>query len=365
MPLKIGLKKRENVKSYYRMLATLVSVLVAFILIGIMLECMGYSALKSYTYLFKGAFGSVYNLSESILQGTPLMLASLGVAVALSMSTINIGAEGQFAVGAWAATGVALFCPDIPTALVLPSMMLAGFAAGAVWGVVAVFPRAKWGVNETITTLMFNYIALQWNDYWLYGSWKDASSNNLPMSSTVPSYAMFPTFFGTRINLALLIAMCLSMVLFLYLRKTAGGYEIRVIGQNAKAASYAGMSIGKRMMLVMVLSGGLAGLAGMAHIAGAGARLSPDIANGTGYTALIVARLAKNNPLVIVVVALLFGGLTQGSYSLQLAQVPWQVSEMLQGAILFCALAGELFVTNTLSITWTGKNSKSKEVPSC
>ncbi|MFI3312265.1 MAG: ABC transporter permease [Eubacteriales bacterium] len=355
MPLKISLKKREHIKTYHKILSPIFSVLVAFLLIGIMLECMGYSAVKSYTYLFKGAFGSAYNISESILQGTPLLLASLGVAVALSMSTMNIGAEGQYAVGAWAATGIAVFCPGIPQNLVLPVMVLAGFAAGSLWGVVAVLPRAKWGVNETITTLMFNYIALQWNDYWIYGPWRDSGSLNLPLSPVVPTYAMFATFFGTRVNFALIIGLFFAVVLYLYLRRTASGYEIRVIGQNRKAATYAGMNIGKRMLLVMVLSGGLAGLAGVAQIAGAGTRLISDVAGGTGYMALIVARLSKNNPLLIVVISLLFGGLTQGAYNLQLAQVPWQMTEMLQGAILFCALAGELFITNRVSITWEGK----------
>lgn len=350
MKLKIKLEKREHAGPLLKLLIPVISILLAFLFIGVILKFMGYSPVKAYTYVFKGAFGSAYNISESILQSIPLMLASLGVAVALSMSTMNIGAEGQYAVGAWAATGVACFCNFIPESLVLPCMILAGFLAGAAWGMLAVFPTAKWGVSETITTLMFNYIALQWNDFFIYGSWRDTNSLNLPVSPVVPEYAQFTTLFGTRIHTGLFIAVGAALVLFIFLRKSTMGYQIRVIGQNRKAAKYAGMNIEKTMMFVMLLSGGLAGLAGVAQIGGAGKKLITDVAGGAGYTALVIARLSKNNPLLIIVISLLFGGLAQGSYSLQMAGVPYQMAKMLQGAILLCALGGELFITHRLMV---------------
>ena len=240
-------------------------------------------------------------------------------------------------------------------------MILAGFLAGALWGMLAVYPSSRWGVNETITTLMFNYIALQWNDYFVYGPWRDASALNLPISPVVPGYAQFPTLFGTRIHTGLFIGIFAAVVLYIFLQKSAKGYEIRVIGQNRKAAKYAGMNIGVTMMLVMLLSGGLAGLAGVAQIGGAGKKLITNVAGGAGYTALVIARLAKNNPLLIVVISLLFGGLAQGSYSLQMAGVPYQMAQMLQGAILFCALGGELFVTHRLTVAVVRTRPEEKE----
>lgn len=359
--MKIRFEKRERVSLRLRILTPLISVLVAFLIIGIIMKLMGYDPIKGYRYMFTGAFGSLYYFSESVLQSIPLMLASLGVAVALTMSTMNIGAEGQYVMGAWAAIGVGVFIPGIPQSLVLPLMIVAGFLAGAIWGMLATFPRAKWGVNETITTLMFNYIALQFVDYWIFGPWRDRTTMNLPVSPDLPSSSMLPTIGSTRVNVALFGAVLLAILLYIFINRTAMGYQIRVIGQSTRASRYAGMNHTAIMMLVMLLSGGLAGLAGVAQVAGPGRRLIQNVAGGAGYTAIIIARLSKNNPLLIIFISILFGGLVQGSYNLQLAAVPWQLSRMLEGAILFCALGSEIFVNNKVTIQLRRKENLTLE----
>ncbi|MDL2214426.1 ABC transporter permease [Clostridia bacterium OttesenSCG-928-O13] len=348
LSVRVRLEKRQKVSLLRKILTPLAGILLAFVLIGIVMLFLGYNPVRSYTYLFKGAVGSWTNFSETVLQSIPLIFASLGVAIALSMSTMNIGAEGQYAMGAWAATAIGVFCPGIPSALVLPLMLVCGFAAGAVWGMAAVFPRAKWDVSETITTLMFNYIALQWINYWLFGPWRDKDSQNLPLSPSLPAQGRFATLGGTRVHVGIFIALVAAAVIYFVMTRTVTGYKIRVIGRSPLAAQYAGMSIGKTMMLTMMFSGGLAGVAGVMQVGGAAGRLFPNIAGGAGYTALIIARLAKNNPLLIVLISLLFGGITQGSYSLQMANVPWQLSELLQGAILLCTLGGEILVSSRL-----------------
>ena len=306
-------------------------------------------AIGRYRYFFRGAFGSSRNLSESVLQSIPLMLASLGVSIALTMSVVNIGAEGQYAMGAWAATGVALYARQLPEQMVLPAMLLAGSAAGALWCLLSMLPRILWGVNETILTLMFTYIALQWIDYWLFGTWRDPGSN-MPISASLPSNALFSKFGDTRVNSAIFLALFSALVLWFVYRKTATGYRMRVIGSSPRAARYAGMKIGRAMVLAMLVSGGLAGLAGVAQVGGAAGRLYTNPADGAGYTALIISRLAKNDPLLIVLLSLFFGGLIQGSYSLQMALIPSEMSSLLQGAILLCSLASDIFVANRLVI---------------
>lgn len=348
--VRIRLEKREKISLLRRVLTPLIGLALALVLIGIALMLLGFDPVRSYSYLFKGAAGSWTNLSETILQSIPLIFASLGVAIALTMSTMNIGAEGQYAMGAWAATAIAVFCPGIPSGLVMPLMLACGFAAGALWGMAAVFPRAKWDVSETITTLMFNYIALQWINYWLFGPWRDKDSQNLPLSPSLPAGARFTTFGDTRVHTGIFIALFAAIIIYFVINRTVAGYKIRVIGRSSKAAEYAGMSIGKTMMLTMMFSGGLAGLAGVMQVGGAAGRLFPNIAGGAGYTALIIARLAKNNPLLIIFISVFFGGITQGSYSLQMANVPWQLSELLQGAILICTLGGEILVSNRLVV---------------
>jgi len=361
MSIKIRLVKREQVKLYHKILSPVISIVIAFVFIAIILRAMGYNPATAYQFLFKGAFGNAYNFSETLVQATPLLFAGLGVAVALSMATMNIGAEGQFCFGAWAATGVGLYCQWIPQPLIIPTMIVVGFLAGGAWGVIAVLPKAIWGVDETITTLMLNYVALLWIDYFVFGPWRDTSSANLPRSQVLPNTARLTTIFGTRVDVSIFLALILAVALYIFFKKTSAGYQIRVIGQNTKAAKYAGMDIRKKMLLVMLLSGGLAGVAGVVYVSGAGSRLVTGVSAGKGYTALIIARLSKNNPLIIVLVSVLFGALIQGSYNLQLAHIPQQMCDMLQGAILFCALAGELFINNTLTIRVQNKESLVKE----
>jgi simple sugar transport system permease protein len=241
-------------------------------------------------------------------------------------------------------------------------MVLGGFIAGAIWGMLAVFPKAKWGVNETIITLLFNYIALLWVDFWVYGPWRDTTGPNLPFSPKVPSYAAFGTMWGSRVNTALFIGLGSALLMYFFFSKTVRGYQIRVIGANGKAARYAGMNVSLNIMLVMLMSGGLAGIAGVAQVGGAATRLQPDIAAGAGYTAIIIGYVAKFNPFIIILVSFLFGGLMQGSYSLQMAGMPWQMTQMLQGAILFCVLSGQIFSRCRVVAKWERCEGKSTKV---
>jgi simple sugar transport system permease protein len=350
---RIRFEKREKIHPLSHFLILMASLLISLVICAVMLLALGFNPLNAYFRMVRGSFGSVSRISESLLQAIPLMFCALGVSVSFKMSLNNIGAEGQFMWGAFAATFVALYCPWIPEHLVIPAMFAAGFLAGGLWAVLAVAPRAFWGVNETLITLMFNYIALLWVDYWLYGPWRDTttSATNLPYSEPFPSRAVLTAIGDTRLNNALFIALIAALVILLFFKITVRGYQIRVIGASQKAARYAGMNIAANVLFVMLVSGGLAGMAGVAQVAGPIGRLQPAISNGNGYTAIVIAYLSKFNPLMVVLVSVIFGGMSQGGFSIQIAKIPPQIVTVIQGLILFCVLGGEIFSRNRLVFT--------------
>lgn len=329
--------------AYKRVLIPLVSILLAFGFCGILFAVMGYSPLDIYREMIMGSFGSLYSIEETIVISITLMFCALGVSIAFKMLIWNIGAEGQLCMGAFAATYAALYCPWIPDALLLPAVILAGFLGGAIWAVIAILPNALWKVNETIITLLMNYVAILWVNYFVYGPWRDPKGLNFPLSAMFTKAARLPSFGRTNIHAGLILAIAIAFILYFVLKRTTWGYQITVIGESRRAATYAGMNIRKNVILVMLLSGGIAGLAGMAQVAGITYRLQPDLSGGYGYTAIIIAYLSKFNPLLVVIVSVLFGGLQNAGFQLQILGVPSEVVAMTQGAILFFVLGGEFF----------------------
>ncbi len=350
------MEKREQLSNAKRILIPIGLVGLSLLFSAIFIAALGFDPLAVYAKMAKGAFGSLYGISESILQAIPMMICALGVAIAFRMNISNIGGEGQFTMGALAAAGVAIYCPGIPDVLKIPVMLIVGFAAGAAWGAVAITPKALWNVNETIVTLMFNYIAILAVDYLVFGPWRDNSGTNLAVSKMIPDSAKFGTYFDTRIHTGLFIAIAVAVLIWMFFNYTSKGYQIRVIGENPRAARYAGMNIKSNMFLVMLLSGGIAGIAGMSQVSGLVGRLEPNIANGVGFTAIIIAYLAKLRPGTIIIVSILFGGLTVGGYSIQMLSVPSQVVTMIQGVILLFVLGGEIF--SRYRFVWRKKESE-------
>ncbi len=323
-------------------LVPVLSVTGALLAGGVFLAFTGYNPLMVYALMFEGAFGSAYGISETIVKMTPLLLTSLGVSVAFRMKLWNIGAEGQFYMGAFAATGVALQWPDQPAAVLLPAMVLAGLTGGALWGLLPGILRAYLEVSETITTLMLNYVAIAWVSYLVYGPWRDPAGYNFPLTEVFSPGATLPSLGSGRIHYGLVFGLAAALLLDLTYRYTRWGYTIKVIGESPSAARYAGFNLTRNILLAMGLSGALAGLAGMAEVAGLARRLQPGLSSGYGYTAIIIAWLARLNPWTMVVTSLLFGGLQVGGYSIQTRGLPRATVVMLQGLVLFFVLAGEV-----------------------
>ncbi|MGB9660824.1 MAG: ABC transporter permease [Moorellaceae bacterium] len=335
-------EKRLQPSPFMMVIIPVVSVILALGLGAVFLALTNLDPLKVYQSMLKGVIGSKYGISETVVKAIPLMLTSLGVALAFRMLLWNIGAEGQFYMGAFGASWVALTFPHWPVYVMLPAMFIAGCLMGGIWALLPAIPRAKWGVNEVITTLMLNYVAILWVDYLVYGPWKDPQGFNFPLTAPFSKAATLPSLAGTRVHLGLVFALIAAVVLTVILWRTRWGYEIRVIGESFKAARYAGMSIERNIILVMFLSGALAGLAGMSEVAGVSHRLQHGISPGYGYTAIIIAWLAKLHPVTIILVSFLFAGLIVGGYSVQTMGVPSATVSMLQGAILFFVLGGEI-----------------------
>ena len=351
MAMAIKFEKRLNPSIAMNVAVPLLSLVAALAVGALFLTLTGRDPVEVYEAMFKGALGSRYGLSETVVKAIPLMLCALGISAAFRMQLWNIGAEGQFYMGAFAASWLPLTFPELPAVLMLPGMMLLGAAAGGLWGLAPAVLRARWKVNEIITTLMFNYVAILWVDYLVYGPWKDPKGFNFPLSAKFPAAAALPTFGDSRIDMGLFIALLLAVFFWIIFEKSRWGYEIKVIGSSESAARYAGMNISRNIFQVMILSGAVCGLAGMTEVSGIVGRLQPGLSPGYGYTAIIVAWISKLHPAAILVVAILFGGLQVGGFFVQTMGVPASVSSMLQGAVLFFVVGGEFLTKYRIVIS--------------
>lgn len=350
--MRITLKKRLSPLPWPRYLLTPLSILVALILGAFLFLWAGVNPARAYLEMWRGAFGSPYNLSEVLVRATPLILCGLSVGLAGKMLIWNIGAEGQLVMGGIAGAGVSLFLsPYLQAPLTIPAMILAGFLGGALWGLIPGFLRARFEVNEIITSLMLNYVAILWLEHLYFGPWRDPAGRGFPGTAIFPDVAWFPRFFETRIHLGLPLGLVAAAFIWFVLAHTQWGYEIRVVGANFRAAQYARMNITRNILWVMLISGGLAGLAGIGETAGIHYRLQQGLAVGNGYVGIVVAWLGRLRPGSIVLISVLLGGLMVGGDQVQITMhVPSAISLALQGAILFCVLGGQIFQDYKLHI---------------
>lgn len=341
---KLRLMKRDEESLAAQVLVAVLSVFLALLFGWLFLYLYGIDPGQTYINMWNGAFGNAYAVSETMVKAIPLMLAGLAVSLAFRMKLWNIGAEGQLYMGAFAASGIALSMGDVSAWLLLPLMLIAGFIAGGFWALIPAALRAYWEVNETITTLMLNYVAIFWVESFVFGPWKDPQSLGFPLTPRFSENATLPAIGDTRVHMGLLIALLIAAIFYIILKYTRWGYEVKVIGESPASARYAGISVARNILLVMLISGGIAGIAGMIEVSGITHRLQQGISPGYGYTAIIVAWLGRLNPLAIIMVAFLFGALLVGGFGLQVYGVSFSIVMMLQGAVLFFLLAGEIFI---------------------
>jgi len=339
---KISIEKDPtNTKTPWWM--TVIAVVLALVF------CAGFMLLNDnnpitvFSKMFSGAFGSLYGLSETLLKAIPLMLCGLGVAIAYRISVWNIGAEGQFVMGAIAATSITIYYPEMGAFSSITLMLLAGFTAGALWALVVAICRSYFDVNEVICSLMLNYIAILFLSFLVFEPWKDPNGFNFPGTAIFNSSQQLPALDDLRLHVGLLIALASILLYAVLVKFTQWGYQLRLLSANVNAARYAGMHVKRQIIIVLMISGGLAGIAGMVEVSGVTHRLSQGVSSGYGYTAIIVAWLARLNPIGIVISSILCGAVIVGGYSVQLIGLPASMALMIQGAILFFVIGGEVF----------------------
>jgi ABC-type uncharacterized transport system permease subunit len=359
----IRLEPRDHSPGWLSPALTIGAVVVALAIGAVILAFVGGDPIRAYIHIVDAAFGDIGVLSDTLVKATPLILTGLACALAFRMRLWNIGAEGQFLLGAWGASAVVLF-PILPTGtpsiILIPVMMVAGALAGALWGLIPGLLRARLGVNEIITTLMLNYVALAWIQFWVFGPWSEGGfqqTHPFPPEAWLPRLTdlaeEFPILAGLTTHLGMVIAIVAATIMSVVVSRTRWGYEMRLIGDNPRAARYAGIDIAKYVIVAFAISGALAGLAGMSEVTGVVHRLQDRISPGYGFTAIIIAYLAHFGAWRVVLASVLFGALILAGREIQPSGVP----AMIQGIILFSIIASDVLVRYRIRIIRTAPAS--------
>ncbi|MGB0388089.1 MAG: ABC transporter permease [Ardenticatenaceae bacterium] len=374
-------------------LLPLVAVVAALVVGAIMLFLLGANPLEAYQAMFSGAFANKNGLADTLVKATPLLLVGLGIVIAFRASVINIGAEGQLIVGALLSTYLAVQLGEIlPNYVVILICLVAGAFAGAVWGGIPGMLKAYLNVNEILSTIMMNSIAIQVGFFLLRGPMIDpaelAAGTNIPHSARIPKIVDLPRFtdiakwFGftesakklemtgfsaeiygllvepTRFHVGFIFAIIMAVVVYVLLWRTTIGYRIRAVGLNPHAARYAGINVPRYMVLSMGLSGAFAGLAGAVEIVGLHHRMFEPLAvsAGYGFSGIVVALFGKLHPLGAIPSAILFGGLLVGGDKMQRAvQVPQVLITALMGIIILFVVSSEIWSRRRASRRVTAK----------
>jgi ABC-type uncharacterized transport system permease subunit len=350
--MRLVFEKRKAISRKAIFLVPLVSFLISLILTAILLAIFKANPFITFAAMFKGAFGSGPNFTETLVKAIPLMLTGLGVLIAFRLKFWNIGAEGQLTLGGIAAAWVALFgSPYLAPWMVLPVAILMGMLAGALWAGIPALLKVRLNVDEVLTTLMLNYVAILFAEHLYYGPWRDPRGFGFPGTPPFPDFAWLPRIAG-RAHLGLIFAFVLAFAIWFILNRTRWGFELQVIGNNPAAAQTQGINTALNIVIAILLAGALAGLAGACEVTAISRRLQQGLSIGYGYTAIIVAWLAQLNPIAAIFVALLIAALLVGGDQVQMMMgLPAAMGLVVQGMLLFPMLAGSLFTEYKLRFT--------------
>lgn len=339
----LRLVKRVNVSRQEKMAIYFGAIVVALITSGLFVLLMGHSPIQVFQSMILGAFGTGIRIKDTLIIAVPLIITSIGIMIAFKMKFWNIGGEGQILAGALFASYFALNYGTLPKALLLPVMMLAGFVGGALVAMIPAVLKVKLDTNETIITLMLNYIIFHLVTYLQYGPWRDPNAKGFPRIANFPDNAILPKVFGLHIGWIVMII--LVVLITLLLRYSKIGYKIAVVGESKDTARYAGMNLNRIIISSIACSGGICGIIGMMEASGVNYTLSPSLTGGYGFLAIITTWLSGLNPIAIVPVSILFAGLTRGGNFIQTAfQIPQSAASVIQSIILFFVIGSEFFV---------------------
>lgn len=365
-PIKPTEAKKTSSALGQALLVPILAVVTGLIIGAIVIVVSGASVTKAYGALFVGSFGNpldffaalktlftsgdsaalikaIYPFTESLVTATPYIFAGLSVAVGFRCGLFNIGAEGQFFVGALCSAFVGYSLQGLPMLIHLPLALLGGALGGGIWGMIPGYLKARFGAHEVVNTIMMNWIAFKLSDWLLNGPMK--ASGFRPVTPNIQASAELPRFFSDplRFNLGFFLALLFAYLVYWFLFKTTLGFEIRSVGANPDAAKYAGMNIIKNFVLVMAISGGLAGLAGSAQVLGVDHWVGQGFSAGYGFDAIALALLGKSHPFGVVLAALLFGFLRSGATNMQsMAGIPIDIISIIQGLVIVFIAAPDI-----------------------
>lgn len=327
------------------------AVALALVVGGVLIRLVTESGpIVAYSVLVQGAFGSVSASSETLVKAAPLLLTAVGIMVAFRAKVINLGAEGQLYMGAIATAGIGGFWSELPGPVYLPLTVGASMIAGAAWAAIPGILKARAKVNEVITSLMMNYVAIYLVDFLVNGPWRDPRGPEPMTPSIVAAARLGHVMPQSRLHIGIVFAVVSVVLAYVLLWRSGLGFRIRAVGAGPDASLQAGISVPKTIVLVMAISGGLAGLAGMGEIAGVHFRLMPGISGGYGFTAIVVALLGKLRPVGVAIASLLFAGLVVGADSMQqFAMVPAALVLVIQGLTILFVIGADA-IANRLRI---------------
>lgn len=318
------------------------ALLMALLGFAALLLVLGKDPVLTYTEMYKGTLADSYGWGEIVVKMIPFILCALATAIPARAGLVNVGGEGQLYMGAFVATWVALNLGTLPAPLLIPLLIVAGCVGGALWAGFVGLLRAKAGLNETIASLLLNYVAILIVDYVVHGPWKDRGGMNWPYTPEFSDSARLATYGTTRVSAGIIFALVAVGLYWWLMRSTRWGYEMRVVGGNAEAARRSGISVTRYIIVAMMLGGAMAGLAGMVEVTAIQGRLRSGISGGYGYIGFLVAWLAGQAPFRIVIMAALLGILSVGGDVIQIrAGLPSSAVNILMALILFFVLGSE------------------------
>lgn len=351
-----AVKKRlqsEWISRLFDSLLPVFATLAALLIGAVMLLFLRVNPIEAYAALWDGAFGSSNAFAETLVKATPLLLVALGICISFRGDVINIGGEGQMIVGAILATWVGLTFTTLPGWLVITLAMLAGFAGGAVWGGIPGFLKAYFRVNEILSTVMMNAIAVQLMNFLLREPMIDPSqaqlASKIPQTAALLEIFRLPRLVPTRLHLGALIAVILAILVYILLWRTTLGYRIRAVGQNPQAARYAGIKVQRYMVLALLLSGAFAGLAGATQVYGVNYRMITDgsasgFTGSAGFNGIVAALFGQLHPVWSIPASILFGALLVGANKMQrMVQVPSALVIALNGLVVVFVVSSEIW----------------------
>ena len=343
----LRIAKRDALPLWKNWAIRLAAVVLALLVCAVVVYAtVKLSPLKVYAAMWSGAFGTVRRSWVTVRDSMLMLCVGIGLAPAFKMRFWNIGAEGQILIGGIVTAACMIYWGNsMPTSLLLVVMFLVSALAGAVWGFIPAFFRARWNTNETLFTLMMNYVAIQLTSFFVSKWEHPIGSNSVGIINIDTRAGWFPTLFGQQYALNVIIVLCLTLFVFFYLRNSKHGYEIAVVGESERTAQYIGLNVKTIVMRTMLLSGAICGVSGFIAVSGVSHTISTATANGRGFTAIIVAWLAKFNAFVMILISFLIVFLERGASEIASQfNLSEYAAKILTGIILFFIIGSEFFI---------------------